>query len=159
MEMREVIVVSKRRGQAADMKHIFCLLMLMGLVVLAGCETVPKSGKLATIEQILSENPDAIISLRDFRDSLTVMPKARIQFAPQYPFELRQAGIPGHAIIEFNIKADGTVTDAKVIRATHALFGAAAKETIEQWVFEPARFGTRPVGCGPVQQMLRFEVN
>lgn len=54
---------------------------------------------------------------------------------PEYPAEL--ANVIGDARISLNIHNDGSVTDVKVLSATHEAFGVAAKAAAEQWRFQP----------------------
>lgn len=54
---------------------------------------------------------------------------------PGYPAEL--VGVAGDARISLNIHNDGSVTDVKVLSATHEAFGVAAKAAAEQWRFQP----------------------
>ena len=54
---------------------------------------------------------------------------------PAYPAEL--VNVLGDARISLNIHNDGSVTDVKVLSATHEAFGVAAKAAAEHWRFEP----------------------
>lgn len=67
------------------------------------------------------------------------VPSVRFQMRPQYPFELRRAGVTGEAFIQFVAAADGTVTDAFVVRASDYRFGDAAVAAVRTWMFTPAR--------------------
>ena len=54
---------------------------------------------------------------------------------PEYPAEL--VNVVGDVRISLNIHNDGSVTDVKVLSATHEAFGVAAKAAAEHWRFEP----------------------
>ncbi|OHE88253.1 MAG: hypothetical protein A3G75_15285 [Verrucomicrobia bacterium RIFCSPLOWO2_12_FULL_64_8] len=73
-------------------------------------------------------------------DATKTNPKAVAMPSPGYPAELTDTGKAGVAVMEFVVKADGSVGDIVVKSADHPAFGAAATEVLGQWKFEP---GTR----------------
>lgn len=58
---------------------------------------------------------------------------------PTYPENLAAAGTVGGAILELTIGADGRVSKATVLRASHAEFAAAAQAAVSKWEFMPAK--------------------
>jgi len=64
-----------------------------------------------------------------------------------YPVILRDAGIPGRAVIQFVIDTIGQVEPAsiKILERTDAAFGDAARAGVLEARFTPARYGSRPV--------------
>jgi protein TonB len=64
-------------------------------------------------------------------------PTAQTQTKPKYPGELRKQRITGNAVVGFVVDVEGSVRDAKVVKATHPEFGAAAVEAVSQWEFQP----------------------
>lgn len=74
-------------------------------------------------------------------------PIARIRISPQYPFELRRGGVQGEAIVDFVVASDGTVANAKAVRATRPQFGDAAVAAVQHWHFRPALVDGSPVSC------------
>jgi len=74
-------------------------------------------------------------------------PKPSVHFAgqPVYPPELAAAGTAGGAILELIITAEGRVSRATVLRASHPEFGQAAQAAIMQWEFTPAKKDGVPV--------------
>lgn len=58
--------------------------------------------------------------------------------SPGYPAALADSGLNGTASIEFVVKADGTVSDARVKSADHEAFGQAALAALQKWKFAPA---------------------
>ena len=72
-------------------------------------------------------------------------PRARLQTSPEYPLSLRQAGIEGQVLVEFSVDTTGRVVTARVVRATHRGFEAAALRAVLKWRFEPGRREGRPV--------------
>ena len=92
--------------------------ILIGLLLFAsGCATPPRGTAANT------------------RD---VPPKAVCLVPPKYPFELHKAGITGEVLIEFVVSQSGEVTEARVISATHPLFGAAAVDAVLKSKFTAA---------------------
>jgi TonB family protein len=76
-------------------------------------------------------------------------PKPSVHFAgqPVYPAELAAAGTAGGAILELIITAEGRVSRATVLRASHPEFGQAAQAAVLQWEFTPAKKDGVPVEC------------
>jgi TonB family protein len=56
--------------------------------------------------------------------------------SPVYPEEARAARVQGVVIIEATVDADGTVTDARVLRSI-PLLDEAAVDAVKQWAFTP----------------------
>ncbi len=73
-----------------------------------------------------------------------VIPVVRVQ--PAYPRRAKQAGIEGYVTMEVLIRADGTVTRAKVLESDPPrLFDEAALRAIERWKFRPKIVDGTPV--------------
>jgi len=64
-----------------------------------------------------------------------------------YPQELLVNGIGGKAVVLFTVRADGSVTDAAIVKADDIRFGEAAVEAIQKWRFRPAQVNGVPVDC------------
>lgn len=90
---------------------------------------------------------------------LTQKPAPRAQIPPQYPFELRNAGIEGEVVVEFIVDANGGVRNPFVVRSTQRGFEAAALQAIGKWKFRPGRKDGRAVNAGRVQQIFTFRIN
>ncbi len=86
-------------------------------------------------------------------------PTPRAQIPPQYPFELRSAGIEGEVVVEFIVDTNGQVRNPTVVRSTQREFEAAALQAIAKWTFRPGRKGGRVVNAGRVQQLFTFRIN
>ena len=67
----------------------------------------------------------------------STFPVVLLQARPQYPFELRRAGISGEALIDFVVNPEGLVVSAFVLRASDIAFGESALAAVQQWVFRP----------------------
>lgn len=69
------------------------------------------------------------------------VPLLRSSPAPRYPRVMAEAGIEGSVTLSFVIDAEGRVVagSAKLIRASHDAFVAAAEEAVYASLFQPAR--------------------
>ncbi|MGH7947560.1 MAG: TonB family protein, partial [Opitutaceae bacterium] len=68
-------------------------------------------------------------------------PVARFQSRPQYPFEMRRAGISGEVVVDFVVDTNGDVQNARPIRSSQQEFEAAAVQAVSKWKFKPGRKG------------------
>ena len=58
--------------------------------------------------------------------------------APRYPADALRSGTSGEVLVELSIGTDGSVTDARVLRATPArTFDREALNAVRRWKFEP----------------------
>jgi protein TonB len=76
---------------------------------------------------------------------LDQVPVPTFQARPQYPFEMRRAGISGQVIVDFIVDANGTVRDAFAAQSTQREFESAAVQAVSKWRFKPGRKGGRVV--------------
>lgn len=72
-------------------------------------------------------------------------PKPTGQRTPVYPANLRRAGMTGEAVISFVVGADGAIRQGEVVSTTHAEFGEAALQAVQQWTFTPGQKAGLPV--------------
>lgn len=87
-------------------------------------------------------NLGAVFDLRD----LDQQPSPRgIRAEPQYPFEMKRAGISGEATLQFIVDSRGDVRDIIVIKSTHREFEAPSIAAVQKWKFKPGRKGGKPV--------------
>ena len=71
--------------------------------------------------------------------------RARVQPAPEYPYELRVRGIEGTVWVEFLVDESGRVYNPVVLRATAPGFEEAVLRAVTKWRFEPGLKKGRPV--------------
>lgn len=74
-----------------------------------------------------------------------VTPAVLTQARPQYPFDLRRAGISGEALIEFTVNVTGRVENAFVVRATDIRLAEAALAAVNQWTFRAGTLNGEPI--------------
>ena len=83
----------------------------------------------------------------------SVRPTRRVP--PQYPSRARRRGLEGHVVVQFVIRADGSVDTGslKVLEARpRKVFEQVARQAIADWRFEPAR------GLRRARQRLEFKL-
>ncbi|HVW19575.1 MAG TPA: energy transducer TonB [Opitutaceae bacterium] len=58
--------------------------------------------------------------------------------APDYPYELRRAGVSGVVTVSCLVDAHGDVQDMQVVKASNEAFVQPAMEALKKWKFKPA---------------------
>ncbi len=90
--------------------------------------------------------------------NLDQQPVPRFQARPQYPFEMRRAGIAGEVVVDFIVDSKGDVQNAYAIRSSQREFEAAAVQAVSKWKFRPGRKGGRNVNTH-MQVPIVFTLN
>jgi len=72
-------------------------------------------------------------------------PVPKFQARPQYPFEMRRAGMAGEVVVDFIVDTNGDVQNAYALRSSQREFEAAAVQAVSKWKFKPGRKGGRDV--------------
>ena len=72
-------------------------------------------------------------------------PVAKFQARPQYPFEMRRAGIAGEVVVDFIVDTNGDVQNAYALRSSQREFESAAVQAVSKWKFKPGRKSGRDV--------------
>ena len=85
-------------------------------------------------------------------------PVLRVPVQPNYPFEMRRAGISGEVLIEYIVDSNGRVAGAQVVRSSQREFEQPAMQAVMKWQFRPGRKGGRAVNTR-VQQVITFNLN
>jgi RNA polymerase sigma factor (sigma-70 family) len=73
--------------------------------------------------------------------SIDQVPQPIVQIRPQYPFEMRRAGISGQVVVDFIVDASGNVRNATAVSSTQPEFEQAAVDAVSAWTFDPGRKG------------------
>ena len=127
------------------------------LAFLAGCQSPP--AKTSAASQPTSEPQPLtgeIFSLKD----VDVAPKSRgIQPMPEYPINMRRAGMEGEAIVRFTVDTQGHPRNIEIVSCTHREFGAAAVAAVGTWWYHPAKKNGDPVNCQMTSPPLVFSVS
>lgn len=109
-----------------------------------GVVTIPRhpwTGQEGTPGEWTGQVPGDIFSALQLDHS----PRVRAQLVPEYPLELRRAGVEGSVLVEFEVDPTGQVTTARVVRGSHREFEGAAIRAVLKWKFEPGRHQGRAV--------------
>jgi RNA polymerase sigma factor (sigma-70 family) len=77
--------------------------------------------------------------------ALDQTPVVRFQGRPQYPFEMRRAGIGGEVVVDFVVDTNGEVQNAQALRSSRQEFEPAAVAAVSKWKFKPGRKGGQDV--------------
>jgi TonB family protein len=77
----------------------------------------------------------ACLSLSTKADEIKLIPVHMPK--PLYPESLSASKITGTAKIGFTVRADGSVSDVRVIDSDHALFSEASLKAVARWKFKP----------------------
>jgi len=65
--------------------------------------------------------------------------------APDYPYELKKAGISGVVSIQFEVDEQGNVQDPVIQKSSNREFEQPAINAVKRWKFKPARKDGVPV--------------
>ena len=76
---------------------------------------------------------------------LDQQPVARSRVPPQYPFEMRRAGVTGEVTVDFIVDPNGDVQNAYAVKSTQREFEQAAVQAVSKWKFKAGRKGGRNV--------------
>lgn len=121
----------------------------------------PENVKPATGIVAIPENRD----MSQFRgmkvfdlSSLDQRPIARFQPPPQYPFEMRRAGVTGEVVVDFIVDANGDVQNAYAVKSSQREFEQPAVQAVSKWKFKPGRKGGRNVNTH-MQVPIVFNLN
>jgi RNA polymerase sigma factor (sigma-70 family) len=69
------------------------------------------------------------------------MPTPKFQARPQYPVEMRSAGVGGEVVVDFIVDRNGDVQKAYAARSSQREFEAAAVMAVSKWKFKPGQKG------------------
>lgn len=90
--------------------------------------------------------------------SLDQKPEARVRINPQFPFEMRRAGLKGEVVVQFVVSSTGEVLDPVVVKTSNSGFNDSAIQAVLKWKFKPGKKGGTAVNTR-VQQLLAFNLN
>jgi protein TonB len=113
----------------------------------AGVITIPAGNRMAGMKGVEIFDPS----------KLDQQPQARAKVPPQYPFEMRRAGITGEVLVEFIVDSNGDVRNAFAVKSTQREFETAAVQAVSKWKFKPGKKGGRAVNTR-MQQPISFSL-
>lgn len=77
---------------------------------------------------------------------------------PHYPEQALSAGLEGTVLVESDIAANGSVTDARVIESSGRVFEKAALEAARRFRYKPRVVDGVPMPASGVRYLFRFEL-
>lgn len=82
-----------------------------------------------------------------------------IRVTPQYPARALQNGLEGHAIVQFDVLADGSVTNVSIIESSDKLFERSSIEAAKRFRFKPRVVEGVPQITTGLQNLFRYEMS
>jgi len=89
---------------------------------------------------------------------LDQIPVATVQVHPQYPFEMRRAGISGQVVVDFIVDVNGNVRNAFAASSSQREFESSAVQAVSKWKFRPGKRGGHTVNTH-MQVPIVFTLN
>jgi periplasmic protein TonB len=81
------------------------------------------------------------------REAISAEALPLVQVEPRYPIAAAQNGLEGYVIVGFDITAQGTVTQARVLESNpKRIFDKAALQAVQNWKYKPKLDAGRTVG-------------
>ncbi|MBI3884686.1 MAG: energy transducer TonB [Opitutae bacterium] len=90
--------------------------------------------------------------------NLDQAPSPKFQPQPNYPFEMRRAGVSGEVTVAFIVGSSGAVVEAYAVKSTQREFEAPAVQAVLKWQFRPGRKNGRAVNTR-MQVPIVFNLN
>ncbi len=127
-----------------------CVLLAVALNVFAGCATNEPQYQIG----IAGSRKTKIEAERAHAgESPQTGPSADIDFPPRillsrfpdYPLDLRNAGIDGQVVVRFTVELDGSVSDPAVQGSPPPELAVLALDAISRWKFTPATKNGLPI--------------
>src|ERR1019366_1947081 len=103
----------------------------------------PPPPDLSALSKNIVKIPETLNPLQGIEvfdiSKLDQVPSARFQARPQYPFEMRRAGISGEVLVDFIVDTNGDVRNAFAVHSSQREFEAAAVQAVSKWKFRAGR--------------------
>ena len=84
---------------------------------------------------------------------------ALVRVAPVYPARALTYGIEGYVVVQFDVMADGQVTNVGIIESTDGIFDGAAIKAAERFKFKPRVVDGLALASYGIQNMFRFTLD
>lgn len=89
---------------------------------------------------------------------LDQIPEPKYRVEPQYPFEMRRAGVTGEVVVDFIVDTNGNVINAFAAKSSQREFEANAVQAVSRWKFKPGKKSGRAVNTH-MQVPIVFTLN
>ncbi|MEX0320716.1 MAG: energy transducer TonB [Puniceicoccaceae bacterium] len=100
---------------------------------------------------------DAVDNIVHDIGDLTKPPRPLRAKSPVFPHELKAAGISGRVLVQYIVRADGSVGSIRILNTTHQAFSDSAIRAIRKWIFQPGEKEGRQVNTR-VRQAIPFNI-
>jgi protein TonB len=81
-----------------------------------------------------------------------------IKVQPVYPARAAQSGLEGYVVVEFDVRADGTVENARVIESSNQVFERSALNAAYRFRFKPRVVDGVAQASPGVRNLFRYEM-
>ena len=118
------------------------------------------NGQMMSIPSNIRRGPPGAGGMKDLFNigELDRRPEPIAQIQPEYPFEMKRAGISAQVRVGFIVNSKGAVVLPYIVSATHTGFDRAAMDAISKWKFRPGMKAGRKVNTR-VEQPMNFSVD
>lgn len=82
-----------------------------------------------------------------------------VRIEPQYPMRAAERGIEGSCNVRFDVSADGTPTNIRILACDSSLFERAAQRAVERWRYNPKVQDGVPVARVNVETRFDFRLS
>jgi protein TonB len=79
--------------------------------------------------------------------------------SPVYPARALQAGLEGWVVVQFDVMADGTVTNVSVVESSDSIFDRSARRAAAKFRFKPHVVDGVPQVTTGVRNIFRFRMS
>jgi len=89
----------------------------------------------------LHNHKEPVSIIKDFYNisELPQIPVLTVSVHPQYPFEMRRAGISGQVVVDYIVDVEGNVRNAFAASSSRREFESAAVEAVSKWKYRPGK--------------------
>jgi TonB family protein len=85
---------------------------------------------------------------------VATQPEVIFQARPQYPFEMRRAGIHGEVLVAFVVDIGGVPREVIAVNSSDKAFAPAAVAAVQKWRFKPGTVNGRAVNVRMVVPII-----
>jgi protein TonB len=84
---------------------------------------------------------------------------ALVRVLPTYPIRATSLGLEGYVVVQFDVMADGHVTNIAIIESSNRIFDKAAIKAAERFKFKPRVVDGLALASYGIQNMFRFTLD
>ncbi len=81
-----------------------------------------------------------------------------IKVQPVYPERCRARGAEGEVLVQFDVAADGSVVNARIIESSNSCFDRTVLKTVSGWKYSPANQGGKPAPRYGLVERFSFQI-